>query len=74
MGQNGISYIGPKVWNKVTSACKLADNPNIFKHKIKEEFQEKYDRWTEEINETVKRNSIDPKRINKSKKIKLFHI
>ena len=38
MGQNGISYIGPKVWNKVPSTCKLADNPNIFKHKIKEEF------------------------------------
>ena len=23
MGQNGISYIGPKVWNKLPPDCKL---------------------------------------------------
>ena len=48
MGQNSISYIGPKVWNKLPSQCKLENNPNKFKHKIKEEFFkniqcEKYD-------------------------------
>ena len=48
-------------------------NPNMLNYHCKEEFQEKYDRWTDEINETVKRNSIYPKRINKSKKIKVLH-
>ena len=38
MGQNSISYIGPKVWNKLPSECKLEDNPTKFKHKIKEVF------------------------------------
>ena len=39
MGQNSISYIGPKVWNKLPSQCKLEKNPNNFKHKIKEFFK-----------------------------------
>ena len=38
MGQSAISYIGPKLWNKLPPECKLEDNPNKFKHKIKEEF------------------------------------
>ena len=38
MGQSAISYIGPKVWNNLSSECKLEDNPNKFKHKIKEKF------------------------------------
>ena len=38
MGQSAISYIGPKVWNNLPSECKLEDNPNKFKHKMKEEF------------------------------------
>ena len=32
MGQTGISYIGPKIWNK------LEDNPNKFKHNLKDLF------------------------------------
>ena len=38
MGQSAISYIGPKIWNNLPSECKLEDNPNKFKHKMKEEF------------------------------------
>ena len=38
MGQNGISYIGPKVWNMLPLACKSEDNSNKFKHKIKDQF------------------------------------
>ena len=38
MGQANISYIGPKIWNNLPSECKLASNPNEFKHKIKEHF------------------------------------
>ena len=36
MGQKGISYRGPKVWNNLPAQCKLDANPNKFKHKIKE--------------------------------------
>ena len=38
MGQSAISYIGPKIWNNLPSECKLEDNTNKFKHKMKEEF------------------------------------
>ena len=38
MGQTGISYIGPKIWNNLPSQCKLEDNPNTFKHKLKDLF------------------------------------
>lgn len=41
MGQNSISYIGPKGWNTLPSDCKLEDNLNKFKHKIKDHFFEK---------------------------------
>ena len=40
MGQNSISYIGPKVWNKLPPNCKLEEIPNKFKHKIKDKFFE----------------------------------
>ena len=49
MGQNSISYIGPKVWNKLPSECKLEDNPNKFKHKIKEEFFKNIQRENDNI-------------------------
>ena len=38
MGQNSISYFGPKVWNTLPAQCKLEDNSNKFKHKIKDHF------------------------------------
>ena len=49
MGQNSISYIGPKVWNKLPSQCKLEKNPNNFKHKIKEEFFKNIQRENDDI-------------------------
>jgi len=35
MGQANISYIGPKIWNNLPLECKLVNNSNEFKHKIK---------------------------------------
>ena len=35
-GQNGLSYLGPKIWNSLHSDLKSAKNANSFKHKIKE--------------------------------------
>ena len=49
MGQNAISYIGPKVWNKLPSDCKVEDNSNKFKHKIKEEFFKSIQRQNDDI-------------------------
>ena len=40
MGQNGISYIGPKVWNKLPSECRLEVSSNTFLHKINDHFFE----------------------------------
>ena len=41
MGQNSASYIGPKIWNNLQNECKLQENPNKFKQKIKDTFFEK---------------------------------
>ena len=49
MGQNGISYYGPKVWNNLPIQCKLEDNPNNFKHKIKDQFFENIQRKNDDI-------------------------
>ena len=49
MGQNAISYIGPKVWNELPSECKLEDNSNKFKYKIKEEFFKNMQRKNDDI-------------------------
>ena len=38
MRQNSASYLGPKIWNNLTNESKLEDNPNKFKHKIKDTF------------------------------------
>ena len=38
MGQNGLSYIGPKIWNSLQSDLKSSNNVNSFKHKIKDKF------------------------------------
>ena len=37
-GQNGLSYIGPKIWNSLQSGLKSSNNVNSFKHKIKDKF------------------------------------
>ena len=36
MGLNSASYIGPKIWYHLPNECKLEENPNRFKHKIKD--------------------------------------
>ena len=40
-GQKCLSYLGPKIWNSLPSDLKSAENPNTFKHKIKENFFQK---------------------------------
>ena len=37
-GQNGLSYLGPKIWNNLRSDLKSAVSINNFKHKIKDNF------------------------------------
>ena len=37
IGQNALSYVGPKLWNKLIE-MKILQNTNTFKHKIKEAF------------------------------------
>ena len=37
-GQNGLSYIGPNIWNSQQSGLKSSNNVNSFKHKIKDKF------------------------------------
>ena len=46
-GQNGLSYLGPKIWNSLNSDLKFAKNVNGFKHKIKDKFLK--DLHTQEI-------------------------
>ena len=38
IGQQGLSYIGPKFWNILSSKIKLSTSANYFKHAIKEDF------------------------------------
>ena len=33
-GQNGLSYIGPAIWNRIPEFLKKTKNSNTFKHKI----------------------------------------
>ena len=37
-GQKCLFYIGPKIWNSLSSNLKSANNVNSFKHKIKDNF------------------------------------
>ena len=32
VGQNALSYTGPKLWNGLTADVKIAKNKNSFKH------------------------------------------
>ena len=34
-GQHGLSYLGPKLWNKLTCETKMAGSVNTFKHDLK---------------------------------------
>ena len=38
LGQQSLSYLGPKFWNPLPSKIKLSANANSFKHGIKEEY------------------------------------
>ena len=38
MGQNSMSYLGPKMWNNIPSDLKLCKNRNVFKHKLKSNY------------------------------------
>ena len=49
MGQNSASYAGPKIWNNLTNECKLEENPNKFKHKIKHTFFSNIQRADDDI-------------------------
>ena len=37
-GQKGLSYLGPSLWNKIDTECKLIANLNTFKHSPKKSF------------------------------------
>ena len=41
-GQKCLSYLWPKIWNSLPCDIKSANNPNTFKHEIKEIFSKKY--------------------------------
>ena len=38
IGQNSLSYLGPKLWNDLPNDLKLSNNRNTFKHKLKSAF------------------------------------
>ena len=40
MGQNSLSYLGPKLWNNLPNEIKISKSRNVFKHKIKSAFFE----------------------------------
>ena len=40
IGQKGMSYFGPKLWNNLPTELKLSKSTNLFKHKIKDMFFE----------------------------------
>ena len=48
-GQRGLSYIGPKLWNKLPSELKSIESLNTFKHTIKEIFFQNLKREEDDI-------------------------
>ena len=38
VGQQGLSYLGPKFWNILPSKIKLYTSANSFKHALKEDY------------------------------------
>ena len=49
IGQTGISYSGPKIWNNLPSICKLENKPNKFKHSVKDIFFDNIQRVNDNI-------------------------
>ena len=49
IGQNSASYFDPKVWNNLPNEYKMEENPNNFKHKIKNLFFANMQRADENI-------------------------
>ena len=48
-GQKCLSYLGPKIWNSLPFDLKSANNPNTFKHKMKENFFQKIQNEEDDI-------------------------
>lgn len=38
IGQKTLSFIGPRLWNNLSSHLKLAASTNAFKHRLKDEY------------------------------------
>ena len=49
IGQRGLSYLGPKLWNNLPSDIKSIDSLNNFKHTIKETFFQNLRRKEDDI-------------------------
>ena len=49
LGQKGISYLGPRTWNKLLSEIKSAESVNTFKHEVKKKFFEDLKRKDDDI-------------------------
>ena len=47
--QKCLSYIGPKIWNSLSSCLKSTNNINSFKYKIKDKFFQNIQREEKEI-------------------------
>ena len=41
-GQKGLAFLGPTIWNNLTTDIKSVKNRNTFKHKIKSKFLAKF--------------------------------
>ena len=50
-GQKGLSFLGPSLWNKMDSECKLITNINTFKHSLKNKFFNQLVKTEEDIYE-----------------------
>ena len=49
IGQKGISYLGPRTWNKLPSEIKSVGTVNTFKHDIKTKFFEELKKREDDI-------------------------
>ena len=45
-GQKSMSFLGPKIWNKVSSNIKTAATTSSFTHRLKKEILSKLQEWT----------------------------
>ena len=48
-GQKCLSYMGPKIWNSLSSDLKSTNSVNSFKHKIKDNFFQNIQREENDI-------------------------